>query len=46
MSALERIDFTLVLSPECKDEVNAFFEKTRELYPEGSPVPDEGFYKQ
>lgn len=44
--ALKRIDFSLVLSPECMDEVDAFFQKTKEIYPESPPAPDKGFYKQ
>ncbi len=43
--ALERIDFTFVPASECQEEVNSFFEKTKEFYPEASDVPDAGFYR-
>jgi NitT/TauT family transport system substrate-binding protein len=45
LSALERIDFTFVPTAECKDEISAFLEKMKELYPDSPAVPDEGFYK-
>ncbi len=46
-TALTRIEFNYISSKACQNEVKAYLQKMRELYPEGlKKLPDNGFYAQ